>query len=728
VHRLAAECGLAGWVRNGGGVEIEVEGAEPAIAAFGRRLLAEAPPLARITAIAECELAPRGEQGFEIRTSVGPAEAATALPPDAAPCAACLAEMADAANRRMAYAFTNCTDCGPRYAVARSLPYDRCRTTMAAFVQCPACQTEYDSPSSRRFHAQPNACAECGPQLSLPQSQVAAALRAGRIVALKNVGGYQLACDADNLQAVARLRQLKRRGRKPFALLAPSMAAVEARCRVGPLERAALQSPARPIVLLDAFAPGRLGIMLPSSPLHQQIFAEGAPPWLVMTSGNRGAEPLARTAAEARAALAGIADLFLDHDREIAARVDDSVGQVAGAQFRLLRRARGYVPAPIALADSGPAVWAAGADLKNTFCLTHGHEALLSPHLGDMENPATAAFAHETLNHYLSLFGVRPRALAFDPHPGYACSQQARAWARDLGIERTLAVQHHHAHIAAAMAEHQLGGEVLGVAFDGTGYGPDGSVWGGEILRASAAGFERLGHLNPVPLLGGDHAVRNPWRTALSWMRAAFGPGAKGEAETRQAAAELWPQLSPGRIGLELQALARPGLAARSTSAGRLFDAVAALLGLVAAGEAISFEAEAPLALEEAAAEAPEAEPCAFRLTPGPPLILDLRPAISSLLVDRRRGERICTLAARFHATVAEAIAAACAALAPSTSLRRVCLAGGVFQNRRLLEAAMLRLDKRGFEVFAPAAVPANDGGLALGQALIARARLATSP
>ncbi|HUX68116.1 MAG TPA: carbamoyltransferase HypF [Terriglobales bacterium] len=739
VHRLAGECGLGGEVWNtSAGVTIEVEGEAGAVAEFVWRLRSQPPPLARIERTEMREVAGRGERGFAIGPSRGEGGSGARVGVDTAPCGRCRADYLDPGNRRHGYAFTNCTDCGPRYTITRALPYDRAQTTMAEFRQCGRCQEEYDAPGERRFHAQPNACAGCGPELRLggwrgPEALAEAQrrLRAGAIVAVKNVGGYQLACDAANEEAVARLRQRKQRPAKPLALLARDLAVVERVCAVGEAERASLESRARPIVLLErrrspewglaaGVAPGQryLGVMLPSSPLHDLLLqGEGAaPPLLVMTSGNRGAEPIARTAEEAHARLEGIAEAYLEHDRGIHMRADDSVVFCWGGRERQVRRARGYVPEPIGLGGEGPPLLAAGAEMKSSFCLTRGGEAYLGPHLGEMENLETWAYFEQACAHAMELLGVKPEVLVCDAHPGYQVTAWARAWARGLGVKREMAVQHHHAHIAACMAEHGLQGAGWGVALDGSGQGADGTLWGGEFLWADRCGYVRAAHLRPVGLAGGERAVRQPWRVGL-----AYAQDAVGEAAGARAAAALWPGLGAGRVR-QVQAVLR-GSAPRCSSAGRLFDAVAALLGLAPEGEELSYEGQAAQALEQAAGE--EAEPYGWALAEGMPAQLDMRPMIGALLADRLAGVGIQALAARFHATLAGAVVATLGWLRERHGGGRVCLGGGVFQNRRLLGETVAGLEREGWAVHVPARAPANDGGLALGQAAVAAARLA---
>ncbi len=746
VYQAALACALSGEVWNSStGLTIEIEGSPPALAAFLQRLHHQPPPLARIETATALPLSPRGQTGFHILPSRRLPGVHAQVAPDTAPCPACRTDYHDPANHRYRYAFTNCTHCGPRYTITRALPYDRPLTTMAAFSMCAICQAEYDFPAARRFHAQPNACPACGPQLSCAGEhgpaaleRAAARLRAGAILALKNVGGYQLACDAANEAAVGRLRAAKHRGQKPFALLAVHAAAVERIARLSPAERRQLESPARPIVLLRRRVPGsaavapsvapkqsRLGIMLPSSPLHELLLEACRLPLLVMTSGNRSSEPLAAEPEQARERLGTIADDYLDHNRPIHMCADDSIGMCSAGTWRLLRRARGYVPSPISLAADGATVWAAGAELKNAFCLTQGAQAFLSPHLGDMATLESWRFYEQTFKHYLNLLGLRPQALVLDDHPAYPLNRWVRPLADQFGIARTLSVQHHHAHVAACMAEHQLSGTVLGLAWDGTGYGSDGAIWGGEFLLASASRFQRVAHLRPIALSGGDRAVAEPWRSGLAYLQISLGERALSVAQA------LWPRLPQLRLQQLWRLLQRADVHGRGhfslpcTSAGRLFDAAAAILGLAPEDQPISFEGEAAMAVENAAlACSGDASPYPFHLRPGPPAILDFAPMIASLVDDRMHGTGIEVSAARLHATLARAITGVCCRLAEQYTVQRICLSGGVFQNQILLEHVCRQLRSNGLAVFVPQQAPMNDGGLALGQAAVARARI----
>lgn len=695
VHRLAARHGLAGFVRNDGwGVTIEAEGEPAALDAFVRALPAQAPPRAVLDSLGVEAIPATGAGGFAVAASDPAAAAAPALvPPDAVTCAACRGELLDAADRRHRYPFTTCADCGPRYTITRAVPFDRERTAMAAFPMCRACRAEYDDPADRRFHAETISCPACGPRLSMALADAAGLLRDGGILAVKGLGGWHLACDATSEAAVRRLRARKRRDEKPFALLCLEPGEVaEPTAR----EAALLGSPAGPIVLVrrradapvaTAVAPGSpwLGVMRPPTPLHLLLCADAGRP-LVLTSGNRAHEPIAVGDAEARERLGEIADAFLGHDRAIERRCEDGVVRAAFP----IRRSRGEVPAPLPLPVPAPRpLVAAGAELKATFCVARGAEAFPSPHLGDHDHPeARRAFVRD-LDLYLAMLGVRAEAVACDLHPGYA----ATAWAHDQDAE-LVEVQHHHAHAAACLAEHDEAGEALALVLDGTGLGTDGTLWGGELLRCDLLGFERLAHLAPVPLPGGEAAIREPWRMAAAYLEAAGRP-------------VPFPRWAQVRAALRVNA-------PPSSGAGRLFDAVAAVLGL---RERTSYEGQAAIELERLAGEVPAAPyPCALAggLIRGADLVAA---AHDDLAAGRPRAE----IAAAFHEGLARALAAACAhAGAPRT----VALSGGTFQNLRLLASVHRRLAAEGFTVLAHRRVPPNDAGIAYGQAAVAAARL----
>jgi len=740
VYNLARRYGVGGFVLNSPrGVFIEIEGPAETVEAFIAALPAEAPPLVRIADIARTEIPLAGETEFSIHESDAEGSAFALVPPDICTCEACLADSRDSSNRRFEYPFTNCTNCGPRYSIIIDVPYDRPMTTMAEFAMCADCLREYKNPENRRFHAQPNACPVCGPRLILREAgrggdvpgssreileRVADILHGGGIVAWKGLGGYQLACDARQAGAVEELRRRKRRNEKPFAIMVANVSSVETLCLVSEKERVVLQSRERPIVLLrrrphadlaEAVSPGNptTGVMLPCTPMHDLLFRILRERWgreaaLVMTSGNISEEPIVIENAEAEEHLADIADAFAHHNRRIHTRVDDSVVRVVAGETMLLRRARGYAPQPVFLGRGDAEVLACGAQQKNTLCLTRAGFALPSQHLGDLENFETVRFFEETLERMSRLFHVQPTAVAHDLHPGYLSTQFAL---RMEGLRR-IGVQHHHAHIASCMAEHRLEDRVIGVAWDGTGFGTDGTIWGGEFLAADYLGFDRCARLRPVLLAGADAGVREPWRVARSYLLDAFG---EIPAESR------WAEMAmPERLRVVDTMLLKHVNTIPTSSAGRLFDAVASLVGL---RHSVSFEGQAAMMLE-AAADAAAGErterPYAFALAGASPVEMDLRPMIRGIVDDLRQGESQAKIAARFHATLVEAIAAICGRMRDELRLERICLSGGCFQNALLLEGCLRRLRGDGFAVFAHREVPANDGGISLGQAAIA--------
>jgi len=724
VHNLAGRCGVAGWVANDGrGVVIEAEGEAAAVAAFLTALRAEAPPLAVIDALTAEKLPPVGEKGFTIRAS-GPAGDRLALiSPDVATCPDCRAELADPADRRYRYPFTNCTNCGPRYTIIDDVPYDRERTTMAAFKMCPACRAEYNDPADRRFHAQPNACPACGPAYRLldgagrplpgdPLAETRRLIAEGKIAAIKGLGGYHLACDARDAAAVAALRARKIREDKPFAVMAGSLDAVKARCLVSPAEEELLAGTVRPIVLL-AKGPGYdlapdvapanpyVGAMLPYAPVHWLLLAPGDV-W-VMTSGNTSDEPIAYEDDDALARLAGIADFFLVHNRPIRCRADDSVARVFAGRPYILRRGRGYAPAPLRLARPGPAVLACGGELKNAFCLTRGDLAFMSAHIGDLENMATFNAYVAAVEHYQRLFTVTPEVVAYDLHPEYLATKYA--------LGRGLAgvgVQHHHAHVAAVLAEHGESGPVIGVAFDGTGYGEDGNLWGGEFLLADLRGYTRLAHLDYLPLPGGAAAIREPWRLATWVLYDLYGPDFANKNIP-------FARGLPAGWQLVLEAAAKGVNAPFSSGAGRLFDAAAALLGVRGR---INYEGQAAVELELAAAGR-TGRVLPYGFAAGSPARIDFRPAFATMVAALEQGTPAADLAADFHATLADAVVSTVRRLAAETGVAKVALSGGVFQNVTLLGQVASLLEKD-FTVLLHRRVPANDGGLALGQAAVA--------
>ncbi|HEY6006723.1 MAG TPA: carbamoyltransferase HypF [Geobacteraceae bacterium] len=728
VYRQAVQRGLSGWVRNTpAGVAIEAQGEESEVGRFLTALEDEAPPLAVVTTVTVSGLpAVAAASGFTILASAG-GERSTEISPDCDVCPDCLRELFDPADRRYRYPFINCTNCGPRYSIITGIPYDRPSTTMAGFAMCPVCRAEYDDPLSRRFHAQPNACPVCGPRLRLvdasgrelagkPVAATRALLQKGLIVAVKGVGGFHLAVDAGNEEAVRELRRRKRRDEKPFALMAADLDAIGRFAQVDAMAARLLAGTERPIVLLPkrpghAIAPavapanGWFGVMLPAAPLHY-LLVEGFTA-LVMTSANLSDEPLVHRDEEARQRLSGIADAFLCHDREIESRCDDSVVRVFRGEPLFLRRSRGYVPRGVRLPAPQSSVLAVGAELKGAVCLTRGERGYLSPHIGDLKNAATLRVLEETAAHLERLLDVRPQCVAHDLHPDYLSTAFAEAIP---GLPR-VAVQHHHAHLAACMAEHGLDGEVLGVIFDGTGLGSDGTVWGGEFLVGGYAGFRRAGHLACVPLPGGDAAVRAPVRMAASHLHALFGDA------VFDLALPCWQDLAAEERSLLLAMLSRGINAPPTSSCGRLFDAAAAMLGV---RSRVSYEGQAALELEALAEAGTTAQIYPITLIPREGTTLfDPGSLFRGLLADLEAGTPRPEIARRFHNSVARGALEVCLALRPQAG-NRVVLSGGVFQNRLLTEGLAGLLEGEGFEVFVHRLVPPNDGGIALGQAVIA--------
>ena len=786
VYRLATERSLAGWVLNDAeGVLIELEGAAAAIDDFLDALRRDPPPLAEITAVESLPVPVTGETGFRIAPSGGGQRAAL-VSPDMAICADCLRELLNPKDRRFRYPFINCTNCGPRYSIITDIPYDRPNTTMRGFTMCPECQAEYDDPANRRFHAQPNACPVCGPQLALhdasgnriacedPIRAVREALLAGRIVAVKGLTGFHLACDARNDEAVRELRRRKGRDQKAFAMMAASVAAIEQRARVDEADRALLESIQRPIVLVRK-RPGHdltalvapkspyFGFMLPYAPVHY-LLLEGDFPPMIMTSGNLSEEPICREDGEALTRLSGIADLYLLHDRPIQTVCDDSVTMTQRGRPLMLRRGRGYAPRPIRLPLESPEpVLAVGPELKNDVCLVRGAEAFVSQHIGDLKNALAAGYFEATIDKMQRLLEIRPRVVAHDLHPAYLSTRYARRLAE--GGARLIGVQHHHAHIASVMAERGLDGECLGLAMDGTGYGPDGTVWGGEILRVSPATFTRLGHLSYVALPGGDAAIEHPIRTAWAYLLSAYGAA---EAH-RHRVGHLATAASPD-LHLWADMIARGINAPRACGLGRLFDAVSVLVTACADS---TYEGQAAVELEAAAGIMPDdAAPYDFAIRDAPAApqgaggtaahrrtamsedrsegrdhghanggvampsgkeavepgeegwVVDTAPVIRGVVEDIEAGRGAARTSARFHTTVAAMLLVAAEQAFEQTHLNRICLAGGCFANDRLVRTLAGALERDGFEVYVHREVSPGDGGVALGQAYSAAARL----
>ena len=735
-HRLASRCGLAGWVENTpGSVVIHVEGNAAALSRFRALFDSEIPPAARVTRLSVRKAAPAGVSGFAIRESRRDGLALSTIPPDIATCPGCLAELSDPADRRHGYPFTNCTNCGPRFTIVASLPYDRERTSMAAFPMCAACREEYANPLDRRFHAEPNACPACGPRLSVrgadgqpvetddPVGAVTRAILAGSIAAIRGLGGFQLAADATNDVAVRALRSRKRREEKPFAVMFRDVRSVRAAVRLGAADEAILRSPQAPVLLAPARARSPLapsvsgglptaGVFLPYTPLHRMLLDRADRP-LVMTSGNATDEPIAIGNDEAVSRLRGIADLFLLHDREVVQRSDDSVVRRVGRGIYPIRRARGFVPAPVTLPRSFPDVVGLGGELKNTFCFVKGDAAYLSQHVGDLEQAPVRDFYEEAYRFFRRFLDARPRAACHDLHPAYFTT----AFADRAGADRLFALQHHKAHIYSALAETGFDGKAVGVAFDGTGYGEDGAIWGGEFFAVDGMEMRRAGHLAYFPLPGGDAAVREPWRTALSLLRETLGPA---EAET--AARELFPGVPPESVRRVLEALEKGINVAPTSSAGRLFDAVSAICGLCVRS---TYEGQAPMRLEGVASRA-AAGTYPFTLSEeGGGLAVDWSDVVRGVAADARGRLPAGTISRRFHDTLADAVVAAAARLAEGAGAGHVVLSGGVFQNATLLSRVLSGLRKRRLAPLIHRQVPANDGGISLGQAYFAAARVA---
>ena len=736
VHRLASRCGLAGWVENTpGSVVIHVEGEAAALSRFRALFRPEIPAAARVTRLTARKAAPAGLPGFTIRASRRDGIALSTIPPDIATCPGCLRELADPADRRHRYPFTNCTNCGPRFTIVTSLPYDRERTSMAAFPMCAACRKEYGDPLDRRFHAEPNACPACGPRLSVrdgdgapvdtddPIGAVTRAILAGSIAAIRGLGGFQLAADATNDDAVRELRRRKRREEKPFAVMFRDVGSVRAAARLATADEGILLSPQAPVLLAPSrgrspLAPSvsgglpTTGAFLPYTPLHRMLLDRADRP-LVMTSGNETDEPIAIGNDEAMSRLRGIADLFLLHDREVVQRSDDSVVRRVGRKIYPIRRARGFVPAPVILPRSFPDVVGLGGELKSTFCFVKGDAAYLSQHIGDLGQAPVRDFYEEAYRFFLRFLDARPRAACHDLHPAYFTT----GFADRAGADRLFALQHHKAHIYSALAETGFAGKAVGVAFDGTGYGEDGAIWGGEFFAVNGMEVRRAGRLGYFPLPGGDAAVREPWRTALSLLRATLGA-----AEADPAARELFPGVPRDSVRMVLEALEKGINVAPTSSAGRLFDAVSAICGLCVRS---SYEGQAPMRLEGAASRAPAGTyPFTLAEEDGQ-LTVDWSEMIRGTVADARRRLPAGTISRRFHDTLAAAIVAAASRLAEGAGAGHVVLSGGVFQNVTLLSRVLSGLRKRKLSPVIHRQVPANDGGISLGQAYYAAAQVA---
>ncbi len=734
VYGLAVSLGLAGLVGNDvDGVFAEVEGEAEAIGKFLALLRQQAPPLARIERVSTTALSPTGQSDFVIEASQPAGERRALVSPDSATCADCLRELADPADRRYRYPFINCTNCGPRFTIIRDVPYDRALTTMSGFAMCADCAAEYHDPADRRFHAQPVCCPACGPELVLTDAAgkqlsgaadaLAAAaelIRAGQVLAVKGLGGYHLMVDAANEAAAAALRVRKHREDKPFAVMVPDVAAARRLADLDETAEQMLTSARRPVVLVPrhaaaagevapSVAPGNthLGLLLPYTPLHHLLLAAVGRP-IVATSGNVSDEPIAYRDADALTRLARIADAFLMHDRAIHVRADDSVARAIGGRQVVLRRSRGHAPEPLRV---GPEfrrpVLACGAELKNTFCLAKGNRAFISHHIGDLENAETLAAFTAGIEHYRRLFDIEPRVVAHDLHPDYLSTK----YAADLAGVELVGVQHHHAHIASCLADNDADGPVIGVAFDGTGYGLDGTIWGGEFLIASLASFDRAGCLEPVPMPGGAAAIRQPWRMAAVYLAAAYPDGVAGNLAVRSRNNQNWAAVAE---------MARREINSPLTSsAGRLFDAAAALIGV---RDTINYEGQAAIELEQIA---DPAERSGYQAAVGTDGLVRVRGSdlIRAAAEDLAAGTARPAVAARFHNGVAGAVVATCGVLRDRHNLGVVALSGGVFQNLLFTSAVVAGLRRAGFEVLTHGRVPCNDGGISLGQAMVAGAR-----
>lgn len=732
VFNLAQTYSIRGWILNNEqGVFIDAEGEDEALDLFTEDLTKLAPPLARIETLKASSFEPQGYPCFEIRQSKGASEGFTLISPDVATCDACLAELFSPVNFRHRYPFINCTHCGPRFTIIKDIPYDRHKTTMAPFTLCPVCRQEYENPVDRRFHAQPNACPTCGPSLRLVErkgetlpgdalARTLALLTQGSIVAIKGIGGFHLVCHAENHGAVSSLRSRKFREDKPFAVMCRDVEEVRANCDVHDEEERLLCSPERPIVLLNrkkgsSIAPSvapfqkTLGVMLPYSPLHH-LLLHGPLKSLVMTSGNVSDEPIAYRNEEACHRLSEIADFFLLHDRDIHMRCDDSVVRVFKGTPFVLRRSRGYVPFPVKLSFDLEMILACGGELKNTFSLSRGPYVFMSHHIGDLENMETLLSFEQGIEHFKKLFSIKPKAVAYDLHPEYLSTKYALSLE---GIPK-VGVQHHHAHVVSAMAENELAGDVIGVALDGTGFGNDGTIWGGEFLRANLSDFERLAHLKQVPMPGGSMAIKEPWRMALAYLFEAFGDKAMD--------LELdWvKRRDTQKCGILKRMIEKSVNTPLTSSMGRLFDAVSPLLSI---RDTVNYEGQAAIELEMAAGpEGKDGYP--FKIQEKErPMVVNPIETVTGVVQDLIQGHSPSRISGKFHRTMARLVVETCKRIRLKEDMDRVVLSGGVFQNTLLLALVFDGLKEAGFQVYTHHLVPTNDGGISLGQAVIAHMR-----
>ncbi len=732
VFNLANCHGLTGEVANtSSGVVILVEGSADQLNSFAVDLTAKPPPLAHIVEVSRQAVAVTGFSAFRIIKSMGDEAMSTLISPDVSICEDCRKELFDPNDRRYHYPFINCTNCGPRYTIIDDIPYDRPKTSMKHFALCPQCRAEYEDPANRRFHAQPNACAECGPRVTIydnqrqridhndPIKKAATLLKKGCIVAVKGLGGFHLAVDAENNEAVATLRSRKHREEKPFALMSPDLSAIRSYAYITDDEKRLLTAIQRPIVLLEKKEPNTIaanvaagqrtfGVMLPYTPLHYLLMEQGVRA-LVMTSGNLSEEPIAIDNEDAFHRLAGIADYFLMHNRDIYLRSDDSIVRQVAGTTRYLRRSRGYVPVPIILRQATPVVLGVGAEMKSTVCLTKGKMAFLSQHIGDLENMATSEYFEKTIGHMRRILAIEPEIIAYDMHPDYLSSR----WALEQRGIQKIAVQHHHAHVVSAMAENCVSGTVIGLSFDGTGYGTDGHIWGGEVLLADERTFERAAHLAYMPMPGSAFAIKQPWRMGLSYLYSAFGD------DIGNLSLPFLDSVEPIRLSTILEMIRKRINAPLTSSLGRLFDGVAAIAGL---REEVAFEGQAAMELEMIA-ETSADDAYDVHWESGYPLQISPVPIIRSIVDDLLRQTPLPIISGRFHMTLIKVFGDVCDHLRQEKGLTRVVLSGGVFQNVIILRGLMRLLEDRGFEVYTHTKIPTNDGGISLGQAVVAAAQ-----
>jgi hydrogenase maturation protein HypF len=736
VYNLARTLSICGWVLNNGkGVRIDAEGEDRDFDRFIQDIPNLAPPLSRIESFQVTYLDPHGYTSFEIRKSETVEEKFVLISPDVATCNLCLTELFSPEDFRFRYPFINCTLCGPRFTIIQDIPYDRHKTTMASFVMCPVCQREYEDPENRRFHAQPNACPACGPSLQLidqqgeripgdPIEKTLHLLEGGQIIATKGIGGFHLACDAKNEDAVSALRFRKFREDKPFAVMCRDIREAREHCEVDECEERLLSSVERPIVILkrkkdSAIGPSvaphqsTLGVMLPYSPLHH-LLLRGSLSTLVMTSGNVSDEPIAYKNEEAKNRLGKIANRFLFHDREIHVRCDDSVSRIFEGKPYILRRSRGYVPFPVKLCLPLEMILACGGELKNTFCLTRGHYAFVSHHIGDLENLETLSSFEEGIAHFKKLFFIEPKAVVYDLHPDYLSTR----YALSIPDIPKVGVQHHHAHVASCMAENGLEGEIIGVALDGTGFGTDGTVWGGEFLKADLRDFRRVAHLKQVAMPGGWKAIKEPWRMAMAYLSEAFGD------EARTLKIDFMKRVECQKWDILKRMIEKRINTPWTSSMGRFFDAVSSLLSI---RDEVHYEGQAAIELEMMVEPGLDGE-YRFLLQKGKPTVIDTMEIIRGVVYDLLEGISPSRISEKFHRTIARMIIDTCEALRSEEGLNRVVLSGGVFQNMTLLSLVTRGLRRSGFEVYTHHTVPPNDGGISLGQAVIGHMKLFQSP